>query len=154
MKKLSILLALLFVFLVSISNAQSVKINFVRYKQIQFNTYLSEWENWPTAWNESGAYAIIRNIYDGMYEVSIYSYDDSFLVSSTCTFDSNVTTKKRDSQDLPYLNCYSDTEGDQVWTNVVSLKSLTEDVTGWKQDGAQLYLWIFSAETPFSFVFE
>jgi len=154
MKNLFVFLALLFIFFSSTSIAQEVKIKFVRYKQIEYYSYLGEWQDWPSEWDESGAYALIQNIYDDVYEVSIYSYDDSFIISSTCTFDSDVTIKKRDSQDLPYLNCYSDPEGDQVWTNVVSLKSLLEDPNGWKKDGAQLYLWIFNVDTPFSFVFE
>lgn len=131
-----------------------VRINFIRYKQIEYNSYLSKWDSWPTNWSESGAYAIVENIYDETYNVSIFGYDDSFLASSMCTFDSKTSTTKRDSQDLPYLNCYTDDEGDQVWTNVVSLESLVQDANGWAEDEAQLYLWIFSGETPFAFVFE
>lgn len=55
-----------------------VRINFIRYKQIEYNSYLSEWDSWPTDWSESGAYAIVENIYDETYNVSIYGYDDSF----------------------------------------------------------------------------
>lgn len=154
MKKPILILLYMLFFSCLLSIAQDVRINFIRFKQIEYNNYLREWQSWPVAWNESGAYAIIENIYDDMYNVSIYGNDDSFLVSSTCTFDAETTDKKRDGQELPYLNCYTDTEGDQVWTNVVSLQSLVEDVNGWTQDDAQLYLWIFSAEKPFAFVFE
>lgn len=134
--------------------AQSVKINFIRYKTIKYNNYQNTWESWPVAWDESGASAIIKKIYGETYKVSIYNYKGEFVVSSTCTFDSNTTAKKRSAQDLPYLNCYSDSDGDQVWTNVVSLESLLKNVKGWKQEDAQLYLWIFSSETPYAFVLE
>lgn len=40
------------------------------------------------------------------------------------------------------------------WTNVVSLGSLLENVEGWEQADAQLYLWVFSGDQPFAFVFE
>jgi len=144
----------LFIFLSNTFDAQSVRINFIRYKQIEYNAYSSSWDPWPSAWDESGAHAIIQHIYDDMYKVSIYGYDDDLLATTTCTFDSEVSRKKRISQDDPYLNCYSDSNGDQIWTSVVSLQSLIENVEGWKQDNAQLYLWVFSADTPFAFVLE
>ena len=154
MKKIILTIVVFFVLFVETIHAQSVRINFIKYKQIEFSMYTDEWDSWPSDWDESGAYAIIENLFDETYDVSIYGNDDSFLVSSICTFDPTVTSKKRDSSELPYLNCYSDDEGDQVWTNVVSLGSLLENVEGWEQDDAQLYLWVFSGDQPFAFVFE
>jgi hypothetical protein len=52
------------------------------------------------------------------------------------------------------LNCYTDREGDQIWTNVVSLDSLLGDVKSWSQDGAALYLWVFGSSSSFAFIFE
>ena len=135
--------------------AQSVKINFIRYQTIYFNNYQNEWDPWPVAWDESGASAIIKKIYGETYKVSIYNYKGDFVVSSTCTFDSKTTAEKRKAQpDLPYLNCYVDSDGDQVWTNVVSLESLLNNVKGWGQEDAQLYLWIFNSETPYAILLE
>ena len=135
--------------------AQSVKINFIRYKTIYFNNYQNEWDPWPVAWDESGASGIIKKIYGETYKVSIYNYKGDFVVSSTCTFDSKTTAEKRKAQpDLPYLNCYVDSDGDQVWTNVVSLESLLNNVKGWGQEDAQLYLWIFNSETPYAILLE
>jgi hypothetical protein len=154
MKNFTKVLVLFIVLFSQTAFAQSVRINFIRYKQIDYLTYIEEWEDWPSEWSESGAYAIVKKLYGETYSVTIYGNDDSYIISSKCTFDSSVTGKKRVSSELPYLNCYSDAEGDQVWTNVVSLGSLVNDVTGWKQDDAQLYLWILSADEPFAFVFE
>lgn len=150
---LSLLLFLVF-FSINYVYSQSVRINFIRYKQIEYNIYSEKWEPWPSTWNESGAHAIIKHIYDDMYKVSIYGYDDDLIASTTCSFDAEVSRKKRISQDDPYLNCYKDANGDQIWTSVVSLQSLIDNVEGWKQDDAQLYLWVFSTETPFAFVLE
>ena len=55
---------------------------------------------------------------------------------------------------MPYLNCYVDSDGNQVWTNVVSLESLLNNVKGWEKEDAQLYLWIFNLETPYAIVLE
>jgi hypothetical protein len=154
MKKIFVILVLFCILRSESTIAQSVRVNFIRYQQIEYNYYSGKWQSWPNAWNESGAYAIIKKIYGETYRVSIYKYDGSFIVSSTCTFDSYVTSQKRNSQNLPYLNCYKDPENDQVWTNVVSLESLLENVKGWKRDGAQLYLWIFNTSKPFAFLFE
>lgn len=154
MNKIRLTIVLFFVLVVETIHAQSVRINFIKFKQVEYSTNRGVWEPWPSEWDESGAYAIIENLYGETYDVSIYGYDDSFLVSSICTFDPTVTSKKRDSSELPYLNCYSDDEGDQIWTNVVSLGSLMENVEGWEQDDAQLYLWVFSGTKPFAFVFE
>lgn len=148
------LFLILFILIASTSIFSQVKINFIRYKQIEFNNYTSKWQEWPSTWSSSGAYAVIESFYDDTYIVSIYTTNDELLVSSTCTFDSDQTTIKRNSEDLQYLNCYSDYEGDQIWTNVVSLQSLLENVDDWRQDGAQLYLWVFSATIPFAFVLE
>jgi hypothetical protein len=43
---------------------------------------------------------------------------------------------------------------DQVWTNVVSLEFLLNNVKGWEQEDAQLYLWIFDSETPYVILLE
>jgi hypothetical protein len=154
MKAILSIFLFLFILITNTSLAQSVRINFIRYKQIEYNVYSQKWESWPNAWNQSGAHAIIQHIYDDMYKVSVYGYDGDLIASTTCTFDSDVSAKKRISQDDPYLNCYSDSNGDQIWTSVVSLQSLIDNVEGWKQDNAQLYLWVFSTDTPFAFVLE
>lgn len=154
MKKIIVLVVLLSILGIGSVTAQSVRVNFVRFKQVEYNQYLREWQSWPSRWNESGAYAVIRKVYGDTYRVSVYRYDDTFIVSSTCTFNSYLTSQKRQSQNLRYLNCYTDEEDDQVWTNVVSLQSLLENVRDWTQDGAQLYLWILNTSTPFAFVFE
>ena len=135
-------------------SAQSVKINFIRYKTISYNNYQNAWDPWPVAWDESGASAIIQKIYGETYKVSIYDYKGDFLASSTCTFDSNTSAKKRKANDLPYLNCYVDSNGDQIWTNVVSLESLLNDVKGWGQENAQLYLWILDSEPSVALLLE
>ena len=132
--------------------AQSVRLNFIRYKMTEFHH--GEWDDWPVKWNTSGAYAIISNVYNETYKVSVYSYDDEHLVTSVCTFDSKTTGEKRKSQDLPYLNCYTDPDGDQIWTNTVSLESLLKNVKSWEQDDAALYLWIFSSDPPIGIVCE
>ena len=132
--------------------AQSVRLNFIRYKMTEFHH--GSWDEWPTKWNNSGAYAIVSNVYNETYKVSVYSYDDEHLVTSVCTFDSKTTREKRSSQDLPYLNCYTDPDGDQIWTNIVSLESLLKNVKNWEQDDAALYLWIFSSDPPIGIVCE
>ncbi len=154
MKKLTTLLFLFFFLVEGITYAQSVRIDFIRYKQINYDIYNKEWQPWPVAWDESGAYAIIGSIYEDMYTVSLYGYDNSLIVTTTVTFDPEVSAKKRKSQSNSYLNCYTDSNEDQIWTNVVSLQSLIDNVNGWKQDNAQLYLWVFSVDQPYAFVLE
>jgi len=136
--------------------AQGVKINFIRFKAISYNSYYSQWDKWPVKWSSSSAYAIISSVYDNTYKVAVYGNTGQHIVTSICTFDSQVTNQKRRSEGLPYLNCYTDQEGDQIWTNNVSLESLLGDVKSWKHDGAALYLWVFksSSSSSFAFVFE
>jgi len=150
LKKTLLVLVLFSVFGIGNMFAQSVKINFIRYKMIEYSN--GKWENWPTKWSSSSAYAIISSVYDDTYKVAIYSYDGEHLITSICTFDPKTTKEKRKSQDLPYLNCYADRDGDQIWTNSVSLESLLEDVKDWEDEDAALYLWVFSED--FGMVFE
>lgn len=153
MKRLFLVMVLLCITGSKIAIAQSVKINFIRYKMANYNTYYNQWDKWPVKWTSSKAYAIISSVYDNTYKVSVYSYDDQHIVTSICTFNSQITSQKRKSEGLQYLNCYTDREGDQIWTNVVSLESLLGNVKNWEQDGAALYLWVFGSSS-FAFVFE
>jgi len=152
MKKVLLILVLFCILGNENTIAQAVRVNFIRYKTIEYK--YGKWESWPVRWNESGAYAIINRVYNETYKVSVYTYDHQHLVTSICTFDSKTTSEKRKSQNLPYLNCYTDPEGDQIWTNIVSLKSLLENVKSWEQDGAALYLWIFSSSPSIGIVCE
>lgn len=154
MKKLLLIFVIFFSLNIQSSFAQSVRINFIRYKQIEYNNYLKEWEEWPDEWNESGAYAIIKKIHGETYKVSLYSYNDEFLAASTCTFDPEFTYQKRKSQNLKYLNCYTDKEDNQIWTNIVSLESLIQNNKNWEQDDADMYFWIFNITNPIAFVME
>ncbi|WP_345268844.1 hypothetical protein [Nibrella viscosa] len=153
MKKLIFALVIFFAFISETTSAQSVRVNFIRYKTIKYNTYSSSWERWPVKWTSSAAYAIISSVYDNTYKVSVYGYDGQHVVTSVCTFNSQVTSEKRRTQGSPYLNVYTDKEGDQIWTNVVSLESLLGNVKSWSQEGASLYLWVYGSST-FAFVFE
>ncbi|RDB07523.1 hypothetical protein [Runella aurantiaca] len=154
MKKLFLVLVL-FCFVGSkTAIAQGVRVNFIRYKMINYNSYYSQWDKWPVKWTSSAAYAIISSVYDNTYKVSVYSNAGEHIVTSVCTFNSQLSSQKRRSEGLPNLNCYTDREGDQIWTNVVSLNSLLGDVTSWKEEGAALYLWVFRSSSSFAFVFE
>ncbi len=134
--------------------AQGVRVNFTRYKTIGYNSYYRQWDQWPVKWTSSAAYAIISSVYDNTYKVSVYSNAGQHIVTSVCTYNSQISVQKRRSEGLPYLNCYVDREGDQIWTNMVSLESLLGDVGSWRKDGAALYLWIFNSSSSFAFGFE
>lgn len=152
MKRVFLFLVLFCIIGVGTTIAQSVRIDFYRYKTISY--YNGEWESWPVKWNTSGAYAIISNVYDDTYKVSVYKYNGELLVTSVCTFSSKTTSEKRRTENQPYLNCYVDSDGDQIWTDIVSLESLLENVKTWEQEDAALYIWVFSADTPLGIICE
>lgn len=134
--------------------AQSSEIACSAYKQVyRFSGTWAEWPNhWTTYSSEGRAKPVVRvtNMGEG-YNGNIYrlqmfvsgKVEADFYVH----YDSQKTASVREDWDDEYVNCYIDNNGDYIYTEGFSLKTLVDSSRIWAtNEDSKLYFFIFSED--------
>jgi len=141
-KKLLLTLALVTGFGISVYS-QTSTIVCTSYKENFFHN--GRWVGWTNYWEDFYNEPSVRitNADDGYYRLK-YLVDGEVIMDYFVVYDADETKAKRKSLGNQNIYCYVDADGDYVWTENVSLSSLTQNVNLWKNSNAQFYLWSFS----------
>jgi len=152
MKKAIIFISL-FMFSYSIYG-QSSEIVATAYKQVfRMNNTRGEWpDHWTTYESEGRSNPVIRitKISGGssgyIYRLQMY-INNIVQADFYVTYDSQKSVEIRKEWNDHYVNCYKGSGGDYVFTQKVSLESISIDNSEWKyNENSQLYLMIYSED--------
>jgi len=150
MKKSLLLIVILLGISLNVS-AQSSQIVCTAYKQIyRFSGTWGEWPNhWTTFASEGKPNPVIRitTLREGYYYRIQMFIDGNVTADVYVRYNAELSAQKRRDWNNQYVNCYKDVNGDSVYTQTVSLKSLASDPRTWARDeDATLYIWAFSED--------
>ena len=144
MKKIFLVL-LLFIGLGISVFSQTCTITCTSYKENFYHN--SSWVGWSNYWTDFDYYdkpsIRITNAEDGYYRLK-YIVDGEVIMDYFVVYDDAKTKKIRNSWNNQNVYCYIDADGDHVFTENVSLNSLTKNPDGWKKSNANFYLWSYS----------
>lgn len=150
MKKSFILSSLLLITLTT-ALAQSGQFTCSSYKDVY--RFGNSWGNWPNHWTSFSAEGRsnpkirVTTISDGQYYKLQMIQNGKIEASFMVKYDPEMSQRKREDWDNQYVNCYADTNGDYIYTEEVSLKSLAENPTAWStNEKSKIYMWIFSED--------
>lgn len=135
--------------------SQTGTISCIAYKE-NFRTS-GTWGTWPDKWksysDEGRSNPKIRITNNGKNDDGVTTYRVEIIVDGTVsadfsvTYDADKTTQVRKDWNDEYANCYVDKVGDYIYTQKVSLKSLSDDPNDWKDNkDSQMYFFLFSAD--------